>query len=54
MNSDSPTDPISDLVASSVQLHEMYESFIHAGFNEQQAMTMICALITAGINGQPC
>lgn len=51
MNSDTPTDPISDLVASSVQLHEMYRSFIHVGFTEQQAMTMICSLITAGISG---
>jgi hypothetical protein len=44
-----PADPISDLAAGAAQLHEAYESFIAAGFTEQQAMQMVCAIL---INGQ--
>ncbi len=41
-----PADPVTDLAASAAQLHEAYESFVAAGFTEQQAMQMVCVIIT--------
>lgn len=46
-----PVDPVTDLAASAAQLHEAYEAFIEAGFTEQQAMQMVCSILTNGTGG---
>lgn len=30
-------------------LHELYKAFVRSGFNEDQAMTLVIATITAGV-----
>jgi hypothetical protein len=35
-----PTDPFTELAASAVQLHELYLSWVDAGFTEAQAMEL--------------
>lgn len=49
--SDTPQDPITDLAAGAAQLHELYESYVLAGFTEPQAMQMVIAILTAGLRG---
>lgn len=51
MGDQMPADPVTDLAAGAAQLHEAYESFVAAGFTEQQAMQMVCAIITNGTGG---
>lgn len=46
MANDMPVDPVTDLAATAVQLHEAYEEFLAAGFSEAQAMQMVCAMLT--------
>lgn len=52
MGGNMPADPVTDLAASAAQLHEAYESFVAAGFTEQQAMQMVCALLTGSQGGE--
>ena len=51
MNDKLPTDPITGLTEAAVQLHELYESFVEAGFTGPQAMQMVCAIVTASVCG---
>ena len=44
-----PTDPITILGEAAAQLHEVYCSYIGAGFTEQQALYLIGQIITAEI-----
>ncbi|MEU1800853.1 hypothetical protein [Streptomyces sp. NPDC019937] len=46
-----PTDPITALAQASAQLHELFESYVTAGFTEHQALELLKALLTAGIGG---
>lgn len=48
---DSPQDPLTELAAGAVQLHELFLAQVEAGFTEPQAMQIIIAIITAGIGG---
>jgi hypothetical protein len=45
MANDMPQDPMTELAAGAHQLHELYRSYVGAGFTEQQAMTLVCTLI---------
>ncbi|GAA4676788.1 hypothetical protein GCM10023347_33880 [Streptomyces chumphonensis] len=38
--------PLTALVASAVQLHELYSAYVHAGFTPAQAMDLIKCLIS--------
>ncbi|MFE7485447.1 hypothetical protein [Streptomyces sp. NPDC057552] len=46
-----PTDPMTELAAAAVQLHEMYQAYVGAGFTEQQALELTKAVIVANIGG---
>lgn len=48
---DSPQDPITDLAAGAAQLHELYVSYLNAGFTEHQALRLIIGILTAGMTG---
>lgn len=48
---DTPQDPITDLAAGAAQLHELYESYIGAGFTDTQALQLVIAILTAGMRG---
>lgn len=41
-----PNDPITDLAAMAVQLHELYESYLAAGFTEHQALYLVGRMVT--------
>lgn len=45
-----PADPITELAAAAVQLHEAYSAYVEAGFTEAQAFDLIKVLITAGMD----
>lgn len=47
-----PTDPITQLAAAAVQLHELYVSYIEAGFTEAQAFDLVKALLLASASQQ--
>lgn len=53
MSDKMPTDPITDLAAAAVQLHELYESYVAAGFTGAQAMQMVCTIIAASMGASP-
>lgn len=40
---DEPIDPITAMAAAAVQLHELYEAFVEAGFSELQALQLTIA-----------
>lgn len=37
-----PESPLTDLAAGAVQLHEMYHSYMEAGFPEGRAFELVC------------
>lgn len=43
-----PVDPITAFAAMAVQLHEMYEAFVGAGFTEEQALELTKATLAIG------
>jgi hypothetical protein len=47
-----PEDPITQLAAAAAQVHELYLSYIEAGFTEAQAFDLVKTILTAGIGGQ--
>jgi hypothetical protein len=49
MSGDMPQDPMTDLAASATQLHELYQAYVDAGFNEQQAMRLVCEILRNGM-----
>lgn len=49
--SNSPQDPLTELAAGAIQLHELFLAQVEAGFTEPQAMQILIAVITAGIGG---
>lgn len=46
-----PEDPITQLAAAAVQLHELYNSYVAAGFTEAQAFDLVKAILTASVGG---
>lgn len=45
-----PADPITELAAAAVQLHELYSAYIEAGFSEAQAFELTKAILVAGVS----
>jgi hypothetical protein len=43
-----PTDPITAMAAAAIQLHEMYEAFVAAGFTREQAFELTKATLLNG------
>lgn len=43
-----PLDPVTDLAAVAVQLHEMYSAFVDAGFTADQALELTKAALLIG------
>lgn len=40
---------ITALIQAAVSLHEMYTSYVHAGFTEEQALRLVTAVLTASM-----
>jgi len=47
-----PQDPLTELAAGAVQLHELFLAQVAAGFTEQQAMQIVIAVLTGGMGGR--
>lgn len=43
---------LSPLAANAAQLHEIYRTYVGAGFTEHQAMQLLLTCVTANINRQ--
>ncbi|MER6738224.1 hypothetical protein [Streptomyces puniciscabiei] len=41
--------PLTELAAAAAQQHELYSSYVQAGFTEAQAMQLL--IVTAGVGG---
>lgn len=48
---DSPQDPITDLAAGAAQVHELFLSYVGAGFAEEQSLRIVISILTARIGG---
>lgn len=48
-----PDDPVTAAAVSAAHIHELYLTWIKAGFTTEQAMRMVCALITAHAQAAP-
>jgi len=46
-----PQDPLTELAEGAAQLHEVFLSYVGAGFSEAQAMQIVISILTAGIGG---
>jgi len=49
MPDDLPDDPMSALAGAAYQMHELFVAYVAAGFTDEQAMSIILALLTATI-----
>jgi len=49
MPDDLPDDPMSELAGAAHQMHELFVAYVAAGFTDEQAMSIILALLTATI-----
>ncbi|WP_165969578.1 hypothetical protein [Nonomuraea terrae] len=47
-----PEDPITQLAAAAVGLHELYVSLVAAGFTESQALHLVGQALSAAAQGQ--
>lgn len=45
-----PESPLTELAAAAAQLHELFVSYVNAGFTENQALRIVIGVIT-GANG---
>jgi hypothetical protein len=48
---DNPQPPLTELAAAAVQQHELYRSWVDAGFTEDQAMILLVAILTGRVGG---
>ncbi|NJP33697.1 hypothetical protein [Micromonospora thermarum] len=46
---DLPTSPISALQSDAISLHELHSAYVQAGFTEDQAMQLACAVIASAV-----
>ncbi|MGW7087525.1 hypothetical protein ACWGH2_29070 [Streptomyces sp. NPDC054871] len=46
-----PEDPITELAAGAVQLHEVYLAYLDAGFTHDQAFDLTKAVLLASLDG---
>jgi hypothetical protein len=47
---ETPQDPITDLAAGAAQVHELYVSYVDAGFTPDQALRLVIGILT-GLGG---
>jgi hypothetical protein len=47
-----PENPLSELMVGAAMMHELYRTYVEAGFTEQQALYLVGQLLTANIRGQ--
>lgn len=43
--------PLAELAAAAAQLHELFLSYVHAGFTENQALRIVIGVITGSAGG---
>lgn len=46
-----PTDPVSALKEGAIQMHELYLSWVDSGFTEEQAFSLLLAVLTEQTKG---
>lgn len=44
-----PTDPVSQLAEAATQMHEMFVSYVNAGFTDQQALYLVGQMVQASM-----
>lgn len=44
-----PSDPITQMAAGAVSTHEMFTSYVEAGFTEEQALALVQSILAAVI-----
>lgn len=49
--SEGPKNPISALLEAAISMHELYVSFVAAGFTEAQALTLVAQTLRPQQNG---
>lgn len=47
-----PSDPMTQLGTNAAQIHELYLAFVGAGFTDGQSITLVSAILSAGIHNQ--
>lgn len=47
-----PTDPMTQLAAGAAQLLEVYETYVQAGFTEQQSFELVKAILVVSLGGE--
>lgn len=52
-NDGGPKDPLTSMLESAIQLHEVYVAYTEAGFTNEQAVYLVGVIIAAGIRGAP-
>lgn len=52
-NDGAPDDPISTAVAGAIQLHELFRSYVDAGFNEAQALYIVGIILRENLRKTP-
>ena len=46
-----PEDPMSELGAAAAQVHELFTSYVDAGFTRAEALQIVIAIITVKMSG---
>lgn len=52
MADDMPENPFSQLAQAAMSLHELFTSYLDAGFSERQALYLVACLMTGGPKGE--
>lgn len=48
-HSPGPGDPMTKMAAAAAELHELYDSYVSAGFTPAQALSIICSVLTTSM-----
>lgn len=52
-DSESPADPMTQLAEGAAQGHELFMSYVDAGFTRQEALAILIGILTAHISPPP-
>ena len=47
-----PADAVTELAQMAIQMHELYVTYVDAGFTDAQAMQLLCAHVQASAGGK--
>jgi hypothetical protein len=47
-----PENPLSALMVGAAMVHELWRTYVGAGFTEQQALYLVAQLLTASVRGE--